>query len=146
MADNKIIYADELQKAIVDDVTIKGRAFAAVMRHIQEAQGVYAVVLPCKPGDTVYELHNNTDACMDCRYRFVGFNDEWCENDDVKYSCYPTIAEIPLCEKQFMEIISYTPDEKYIVNHRECFGKTIFITHEEAEAALAKMDGGNEDG
>lgn len=43
MADNKIIYADELQKAIVDDVTIKGRAFAAVMRHIQEASAVDAV-------------------------------------------------------------------------------------------------------
>ena len=40
MADNKIIYTDELQKAIVDDVTIKGRAFAAVMRHIQEASAI----------------------------------------------------------------------------------------------------------
>lgn len=40
MADNKIIYADKLQKAIVDDVTIKGRAFAAAMRHIQDAQAI----------------------------------------------------------------------------------------------------------
>ena len=42
-AKNKIIYADKLQKAIVDDVSIKGRAFAAVMRHIQEASAVEVV-------------------------------------------------------------------------------------------------------
>ena len=41
MADKKkIIYADDLQKSIVDDVTIKGSAFAAIMRHLQDAPAV----------------------------------------------------------------------------------------------------------
>jgi predicted amidophosphoribosyltransferase len=39
----KIIYADDLQKSIVDDVTIKGSAFAAIMRHLQDAPAVDAV-------------------------------------------------------------------------------------------------------
>lgn len=44
MADKKkIIYADALQNEIVDDVTIKGSAYVAVLRHISAAPAVDAV-------------------------------------------------------------------------------------------------------
>lgn len=102
------------------------------------ANGV--IVLPCRPGDTVYEVKNNTDACDDCPSYFCGFGDCWCDKvEDIDERAYPQIADRPLCEKQFMEVVAYVPDERYIFNHRELFGKTIFLTREEAEAALRQL-------
>lgn len=39
----KIIYADDLQKAIRDDLTIRGAAFGAVMKHLHAAPAADAV-------------------------------------------------------------------------------------------------------
>lgn len=104
------------------------------------ANGV--IVLPCKVGDTVWEVHNNTDACSDCHDYCAGFGDAWCDRKDVDVDSryYPCIAEKPVCEKQFMEIIEFVPSIDFIFNHRKEFGKTVFLTREAAEAALRKED------
>lgn len=108
-----------------------------VFKVIDAIPSVNAVVLPCKVGDTVYEVHNNTNACGDCDFYCCGFGDVWCEKiEDVDLREYPDIAEKPLCEKQFMEVREYTPDLNWIFHHREDFGKTVFLTREEAEEAL----------
>lgn len=99
-----------------------------------------AVVLPCKPGTTVYMLHNNTDACLDCPHHLVYFNDEECTHPE-HGTYYPTIQDSPVCDKQFWEIIDCTSTELFLFNYREEFGRTVFPTRAEAEAALAKMKG-----
>ena len=102
------------------------------------------VVLPCKVGDTVYEISNNTDACNGCQHYdgIYGSGESWCAQiDDVDLRCYPNIAEKPLCEKQFMEVVEYKPEIDWIFTHRNDFGKTVFLTHAEAEAALKGGEG-----
>jgi hypothetical protein len=113
----------------------------AIKNVLDSTDTVDAVVLPCKPGTTVYMLHNNTDACLDCPHHVVYFNDEDCTHPE-NATYYPTIQDSPVCDKQFWEVISYTSTELFLFNHREKFGKTVFLTREEAEAALAKMKGG----
>lgn len=95
------------------------------------------IELPCKPGTTVYMLHNNTDACLDCPHHVVYFNDEDCTHPDYKVY-FPTIQDSPVCDKQFWEVIDHTATELFLFNHRESFGKTVFLTREEAEAELAR--------
>lgn len=97
------------------------------------------VVLPCKVGDTVYEICNNTNACHKCPHYegIYGSGESWCmqiDDDDLRY--YPQVAEKPLCEKQFMEVVAHTPNLDWLFHHRNEFGKTVFLTREEAEDAL----------
>lgn len=123
--------------------TISGLNMALCSINI--APTVEAVVLPCKPGTTVYEIMNNTDACLDCEYRYFSYayDDEECEHPEHQTD-NPSHAKSPVCEKHFMEVVSYTATERQLFGDREKFGKTIFLTREEAEAALAKMNGGAE--
>lgn len=109
------------------------------MDYAKEFPAVDAVVLPCKPGTTVYEIMNNTDACLDCDYRYFSYayNDEECEHPEHQTD-NPSLAKSPVCEKHFMEVVSYPATERQLFSDREKFGKTIFLTREEAEAALAK--------
>lgn len=111
---------------------------------LQAEQDGSLVVLPCKVGDMVYEVCNNTDACSGCRnYEGIyGSGESWCTRiDDVDLRSYPDIAERPLCEKQFMEVVEHKPKADWIFNHRNDFGKTVFLTREEAEAALKGGEG-----
>lgn len=80
----------------------------AVLDLVQNIPTIDAVVLPCKVGDTVYQVDANR--------------------------IYP------------VTIKRLIYDAGYIGFGEKAFGKTVFLTREEAEAALAKMDGGNEDG
>lgn len=114
-----------------------------VLEIVEFAPTVEAVVLPCKPGTTVYEIMNNTDACLDCEYRYFShaYDDEECEHPEHQTD-NPSHAKSPVCEKHFMEVVSYPATERQLFSDREKFGKTIFLTREEAEAALAKMKGG----
>lgn len=113
----------------------------AIKNVLDSADTVEAAVLPCKPGTTVYEIHNNTDACLDCRFYSAYFNDEDCQHPE-HTTYYPTIQDFPVCEKHFMEVISYAATEQQLFSDREKYGKLIFLTSAEAEAALAKMNGG----
>lgn len=94
--------------------------------------------MPCSVGDTVYEVVNNTDACFECDYLENFCCDEYeCK---LKKSIYPQHARIPECEKQFLEVISHKVHLEWIILHRENFGKTVFLTKEEAEKALEEME------
>ena len=111
---------------------------------LQAEQAGRLVMLPCKVGDTVYEISNNTDACNSCQHYegIYGSGESWCTQiDDVDLRSYPNIAEKPLCEKQFMEVVEHKPEIDWIFTHRNDFGKTVFLTREEAEAALAGKGG-----
>lgn len=121
----------------------KRRHMAKMLRWEEAEQDGSLVVLPCKVGDMVYEVCNNTDACSGCRnYEGIyGSGESWCTRiDDVDLRSYPDIAERPLCEKQFMEVVEHKPKADWIFNHRNDFGKTVFLTREEAEAALKEAD------
>lgn len=101
-----------------------------------EEQGVL-LVLPCKVGDTVYWLDYNRDACndCDCYSSFYGM-DSMC---DYHYELYPEIDSVDddeHCSKHFIEIIEKKTTLTWIVNYWKFFGKTIFLTREEAERAL----------
>lgn len=111
---------------------------------VQAEKDGLLVVLPCKVGDTVYEISNNTDACNGCQHYegIYGSGESWCmQIDDVDLRYYPNIAEKPLCEKQFMEVVAHKPEIDWIFTHRNDFGKTVFLTHAEAEAALKGGEG-----
>lgn len=101
------------------------------------------IVLPCTDKTTVYEVHVNTEACKGCEHysEFYGM-DEFCDRDFGEYA-YPRFAETPYCEKQFWEIVEWKPSENWIFNNRNSFGKTVFLTKEEAEKALAERSGQN---
>ena len=89
------------------------------------ANGV--VVLPCKIGDKVYVNYiygrNKiiTDSQMVCSIKqTVGVNDE----------SYWKVCVEQVIEKGYIVYHEYTEDD---------FGKTVFLTREEAEASLRKM-------
>ena len=81
-AKNKIIYADDLQKAIVDDVTVKGRAFAAVMRHIAAAPAVDAVEVVHGEWEIIEDdyLMDTIYKCSVCKEEFVTIDGTPAEN------------------------------------------------------------------
>lgn len=86
------------------------------------------VVLPCKVGDTVYVNYiygrNKiiTDSQMVCSIKqTVGVNDE----------SYWKVCVKQVIEKGYIVCHEYTEDD---------FGKTVYLTREEAEAALQRME------
>lgn len=106
-----------------------------------EEQGLL-LRLPVAVGTTVYKIVNNTDACYDCQHYsdFYGM-DAMCDKVKTENISGPRYADKPLCEKQFLEIIEFKADLDFIFRHRNDFGKTVFLTREEAEAALAEKGG-----
>lgn len=106
-----------------------------------EEQGLL-IRLPVVAGTVVYQICNNSDACYDCQHYsdFYGM-DAMCDNVKVENVSGPRYADKPLCEKQFLEIIEFKADLDFIYRHRNDFGKTVFLTKEEAEAALAEKGG-----
>ena len=94
------------------------------------------LILPCKPGCTLYEIWNNTDACLDCDdYQMYA---QCCGIRPVRYD-YPLIAKKPVCDKQFLEICEITLTAARIVEYLDKFGDTIFLTRESAEAAFENV-------
>lgn len=86
------------------------------------------VVLPCKVGDTVYRLRrlcncDSAEPCDDCKKKQL------------------EIVEEKVAEFSFLRgaIRVVTRSELYI--HLNKFGKTVFLTREEAEAALKGEQG-----
>lgn len=101
-----------------------------------EEQGLL-VRLPCKVGDTVYWLNYNRSACKTCDL-FSSFYGVDCMCGK-HYELYPEINSVyddKHCPKHFIEIVKWKTDLGWIVEHLNDFGKTIFLTREEAEKAL----------
>ena len=89
---------------------------------IQADREEKCLILPCKVGDTVYKF----DASI-CKYRDKDKCDEYCDGFQYR-DCW-----------EGSQIVAATNFELKML---WSFGKTVFPTREEAEAALEKMKGG----
>ena len=79
------------------------------------------VVLPCKVGDTVYVI----DWYLDCDIDGFDVCDDYRKNDEIACGyCHHNVVK------------KFVSERKYENQKIEDFGKTIFLTREEAEAAL----------
>ena len=90
------------------------------------------VHLPCKVGSIVYRLNNivDFDFCNECESFYKG-----------------GVSDFPCCEKtkngfrhcKCVEIIERVADKDFICYFFDDFGKTVFLTREEAKKALEEM-------
>lgn len=90
------------------------------------------VPMPCKVGSIVYRLNNivDFDFCNECESFYKG-----------------GVSDFPCCEKtkngfrhcKCIEIIERVADKDLICYFFDDFGKTVFLTREEAEKALEGM-------
>ena len=92
-----------------------------LVRFIEKQPTVDAVVLPCNIGDTVWFTTYGKPTCTTvCGVQIhIGIDGH----------------------HSYFDVIDFSGNTDGF--HGEAFGKTVFLTREEAEAALAKMDGDN---
>ena len=84
------------------------------------------VVLPCKVGDVMYELFREYTECTSYQTR----------KDD--YCCEGCM--VPCDSREVTVIRAIQPNSlPEVVRYIEDIGKTVFLTHEEAEKALEAM-------
>ena len=95
------------------------------------------VMLPCKMGDTVYWLDYNRDACVtcDCYSSFYGM-DSMCDKHYELWPCIDPTDDDEHCPQHYIEIHEIKATLRWIFDLWNEFGKTVFHTQEEAEAAL----------
>ena len=111
----------DFKKAFNENAILKlaAQALSTTPDHLrdllQAEQDGRLVVLPCKVGDTVYWLHN--DVITECRVHRVQMNR----------------TGLFICLKSKVSHGAFRVDI--------CLGKTVFLTREEAEAALAQEGG-----
>ena len=103
-----LIDAEKLNLLIRDDPEISGKMYARMKMHINEAPAVDAVVVPCKIGDRVWTIRNHRGFLI--------------PHEGI-------VSEIFFCHGMQLCIVV-----KNIA--RGEWGKTIFATKEEAEAAI----------
>lgn len=116
MANDKLIYASSARKAILKEDP-------KLAYCIDSIPGVDAIVLPCKIGATVYRIYDDCEFPGDCGTKMM------CKGCDYRNL---------FIEKQAFCLSMLSQNGK--------LEKPYYLTHKEAKAALAKMDGGNEDG
>lgn len=106
-----------------------------------EEQGLL-LRLPIAEGTTVYIIENNTDACTDdCEFFNVGHCcEDYCSMPNIDNNVYPQLSDIPVCEKQYLEVSEINPKLDWIFRNRDNFGKTVFLTQAEAEQKLKEME------
>ncbi len=100
-------------KKFEDEAVSKGMTFKRIVELMEAEKDGRLVELPCKIGDTVYRL---------------------CDPKSHKYVGERIVASVSLCGNNSWQIMTTTED---------WLGKTVFLTREEAEAAL-KGRGGDE--
>lgn len=97
------------------------------------------IELPCAIGDTVYEITYNRTACYNCDHYsdFYGI-DQICDENKM---LFPNIINNKknICNKHYVEIEEYKTDLSWIIRQLEQFGKTVFLTREEAEKRLEEL-------
>lgn len=96
-----------------------------------EEQGLL-VKLPCKVGDTVYCMFSRYTKCTPNNEEFDEYNCQGCQQDE----CDSKI------EKYIQDMRAFSID--WIVTNLKNFGKTVFLTREEAEAKLKEMESSHE--
>lgn len=128
-------YIKELYE--VDAPMIAG-AVERCLQKLEAQPTTDAVVLPCKIGDTVYgNYYGKTQECKVIKSKVCQFKD-----GSLHY----------FLDVEFYIIDPYYCDGRLMrCHHQAVFGESFggwdraYLTREEAEAALAKMDGGNKD-
>lgn len=88
------------------------------------------VVLPCSVGDTVYAILHRRTPCTVQGREFEEYSCSGCEEEkcDSYLECF-------VWENKFATL-------EWIVGNLRKFGKTVFLTREEAEKALKEMKNG----
>lgn len=119
----RLVDAEALKKRIGD---LHFHNYGMALIAICEAPTVKAVVVPCRVGDNLYVISQMRDK------RILPFINE--------YEC----TSIKLGKRKCC--VYHEMDGFIKIFKEDDFGKTVFLTKEEAEAALAKMDGGDGDG
>lgn len=84
--------------------------------------------MPCKVGDTVYCMFSRYNKCTHNNKEFDEYDCQGCQQDE----CDSKI------EKYIQDMRAYSLD--WIVTNLKNFGKTVFLTREEAEAKLKEME------
>lgn len=122
---------ERLVQLIIDSVNGCARNWAEVIADHLLANGV--IVPPCKDGDTVYVLDIIADncKCADCDYYYAGGMGDSAECERTKHGyryhkCIEIIEKIAI-RQAVLSWLSF-----------DDFGKTVFLTREEAEKALAE--------
>lgn len=116
----------EKQMCVVSACGFKAVDIDMVIQFVENRPTVDAVELPpIKVGDTAYFIINRKI------YKAEVYYIRW-----EHHKRYGIHSEISANVGQYSSVGASFDD----------FGKTVFLTKEEAEAGLAKMDGGNEDG
>ena len=86
------------------------------------------VVLPCKVGDVIYKLFREYTECTSYQVRKDNYCCEGCM--------------VPCDSREVTVIRAIQPNSlPEVVRYIEDIGKTVFLTREEAEKALAEMEG-----
>lgn len=75
------------------------------------------MILPCKPGDTVYVIDDDCECPGDC------YQSQTCKS----------------CEYRNLHIEEYVATLKFIVENIDNFGKTVFLIDQESKEALEGM-------
>lgn len=123
----------DLMRKGYETVPIGGFVYGGIADYLL-ANGV--IVLPCKVGDTVYFLDYDTSSCNNCELFSGGYcgGDSFCTEH---YSLYPAPCEEDeeVCPKHKL-IVKSTRFSVFFSHRQKDFGKTVFLTREEAEEAL----------
>lgn len=138
---NSVDFSDEKVGEFLTDHKTGVRALFEKLAYYEdlEEQGLL-IELPVAEATTVYMISNNTECCAICKYFCEGYYD--CGDECLKLDnrpSFPQYADKPICDKQFLEVIEYTPNLDWIFNNRKLFGKTVFLTRVEAKAKLKKL-------
>ena len=105
------------------------RGLQSAMSQCDKAPTVDAVVLPCKVGSEVFNI-------------WKSFDDNGVENFEIYIG---EVVSFSIQKDSIWAYCQYGNGLNLWHTVDDAFGKTVFLTREEAEAAIAKMDGGNED-
>lgn len=100
-----------------------GKAVSDIYDIIKAAPSVDAVILPCKLGDPVYMIRECSCYCADVHKK------------NKRRKCR---EKVYLGERLRTYHCGYVSESKFGLKHLADFGKTLFLTREEAEAALAE--------
>ena len=126
------------RQALIEHLKVHCDGCGEALHCAFEAPTVDALIPPCKPWDIVCVICKTLDRVDG------GLTKTICEGEIIKLSYNGFTTP--------MEWLDYRYDSPLVgqtVGHDRidlCLGKTVFLTREEAEAALAKMNGGMEDG
>ena len=142
--EKRLISLDEALKATHSEIYWTESQQAAVRSFLVQQPRVDAVVLPCGYGKTVYVV--GSKKIVECEIDEISFSVIGLMYL-VSFDCDSDCDGCPFNSWKQDYSGDWSCDGEYNqASVKGCdFGKTVFLTREEAEAALAKMDGGEDD-